>query len=243
MVVGHDDVQATLVGDRDLGSARRPAIDGHDERGPRYDGRVDGGQRKAVAFVQAARHIGHDRRRRTGAARWSGSPGRSGRRHRNRRTPGRARCARGRRALAPAGGRHPADLPDRAGRSTDRRTRRRGPRPTGHLDSPGGPPCAEKPLGSRRRRPVRRRARPARERSSGSGPRPCRSGCHGPLHHGLRSDVVTDLRMPGAGLAGRAMERCGRVGDRPRAASPRAAGSRRRSTSRSPTRSRSAGPG
>ena len=80
----------------------------------------------------------------------------------------------------------------------------------------------------------RRRGR-RRERSSGSGVRPRPSGCHASLHRGFTghrraAGQETDRRARGA----RVRLRCGRAGGPPRGASRRAAGWRRRSTSRSP---------
>ena len=57
VVVGHDDVDAARVGDGHLGHARRAAIHGHDDARTGRDGRIDRGERQAVALVQTARDV------------------------------------------------------------------------------------------------------------------------------------------------------------------------------------------
>ena len=63
--------------DRDLGAAGRAAVDGDDDGRARRDGRVDRGQRQAVALVEPGRHVRARRRPRARGGRWTGSPGRS----------------------------------------------------------------------------------------------------------------------------------------------------------------------
>ncbi len=57
MVVGHDHVQPAPARLGDLGGARRPAVDGHDQSGAGGSGRVERGERQAVALLEAARHV------------------------------------------------------------------------------------------------------------------------------------------------------------------------------------------
>ena len=58
MVVGHDHVQPPPARLGDLGRARRPAVDGHDQSGAGGSGRVERSERQAVALLEAARHVG-----------------------------------------------------------------------------------------------------------------------------------------------------------------------------------------
>ena len=56
-MVGHQDVDAALHRDRDLGVARRPAVDRDDDRAAGRAGGLDRLEGQAVAFVLAARDV------------------------------------------------------------------------------------------------------------------------------------------------------------------------------------------
>ena len=183
------------------------------------------------------------RQRRSAAARSSGSPGRSARRHRSRRRPGPAHRRPALASVARGVDRHPGGAPGRGARPAARRTRRPGHRRSRHRDAPAIEPAAGRRL---RAGPPRRGVPgrgPHRGTSSGSGPRPWCSGCHEPLHQALPAAGDGDLRRPSGGPAARGSRPGDHDGGRRTAASPRAACWRRRSTSTSRTRSRSAARG
>ena len=142
-----------------------------------------------------------------------------------------------------AGDRRRAVGPDRAGHPAGRRTRRRDPPRSRRHDAPAIRRAGTRSPPARPRRPGLPEQRPPPGTSSGSGPRPWRSGCHRPLHQGLPAAGVDGLRRPSDEPAGRGPRQDDRAGGLRTAASQRAACSRRRSTNRSRTRSRSAARG
>ena len=234
MVVGDDDVDATRVRDRDLGHARRAAVDGDDEAGPGRDGRVDRGERQTVPLVQPARDV------------WLDRHAEPAQRDGHDRQPGQsisvevAEDQDPLRALAcevqTVGGArpHPADVAGRAGHRADRRTRRRCRRRSTLRGSRAGRSCGRTgPARERRQPPPATRSR-RRKRSSGSGVRPSRQDDTGGCTADWLAGCVVCLRPRCAGPVGCASWSDGRDGGHPTGASPRATGSPRRSTSRFP---------
>ena len=239
-MVGDDDVDAALVRPRRSRPARRPAVDRDDERRTRRHRRVDGRERQAVALVEPARDVRHDRDaeptqgegqdRQAGQAvgievaedqdalaAVAGAP-----------SAGRA-AARRRAGAAGRGGRRAARA-NQAASSVGLTTPRPARSPASRSGRHAVPAARRGPAGSR----IRRSGKIQRKRGSTTA-----SGCHeGASPRASPTGCVAGLRTPCAGPRARGSRSGDRAGGRPRAASRRAAGRRRRSTSRSPTRSR-----
>ena len=236
MVVRHEDVDPALPAASAISAqARRPAVDGHDHGGARRSRR----RRSRPATGRGPRRAGSGRtdrpRCRDDAARSSGSPGRSARRHRSRRRPGPARrLARARpiRASEPLRIRQEARIVEAVQRRSRRRRRRPRRSSTPRRGQEAGHALVEA-VALRRASRIDGVDGDRREAASGSGARSRHQDATRRFIAAYRcrpamraSPAAALVRRPRAGSAGRGSRQPGRAGGRPTPARRRGAGPR-----------------